>query len=168
MNITVHKETAEHHLQVREILRACFESDSESMLVELLREHQQAVISLVAVCGDEVCGHVMFSPVTTEPTSPARGLGLAPLAVKASYQKQGIGARLVQEGLRLSKEMGYEYVVVLGDPKYYQRFGFEKASQFGIQNEYGADDAFMFINLTGCVLQAGLVKYCPEFAFLSV
>ncbi len=106
MNVAVQKETVEHHPHVREILCACFESEAESRLVELLREHQQAVISLVAVCGDEVCGHVMFSPVTTVPPSPARGLGLAPLAIKDRYQKQGIGARLVQEGLRLSKKNG--------------------------------------------------------------
>lgn len=168
MNIVVQKESAEHHLQVREILLACFESDAESRLVELLREHHQAIISLVAICDNEVCGHVMFSPITIAPPSPVRGLGLAPLAVRPRHQKQGIGAQLVQEGLRQAKEIGYEIVVVLGSPKYYQRFGFEKASKFGLQNEYGAEDAFMLIKLTDCDIQNGLAKYCPDFAFLSV
>jgi predicted N-acetyltransferase YhbS len=56
---------------------------------------------------------------------------------------------------------------VLGSPKYYGRFGFEKASTFNLQNEYGVDDEFMVTRFTMLPL-SGLVKYSPEFALFSV
>jgi putative acetyltransferase len=64
--------------------------------------------------------------------------------------------------------MGYDFCVVLGNPKYYERFGFEKASQFGIQNEYGVDEEFMMIRFSERGMAPGVVKYAPEFAMFSV
>jgi putative acetyltransferase len=90
------------------------------------------------------------------------------VAVRPDVQSQGIGSRLIREGLRLCKESGYDYCVVLGDPKYYQRFGFKKASQFGVQNEYGVDEEFMMIHFSKYNVVQGLVKYAPEFAMFAV
>ena len=74
-------------------------------------------------------GHILFSPVSTSPPGEAKGIGLAPVAVRPDVQSHGIGSQLIREGLRLCQELGYDYCVVLGDPKYYHRFGFEKASE---------------------------------------
>ena len=102
---------------------------------------------------------MLFSPVT-----PGQGLGLAPLAVKPAHQKKGIAAALVQEGL----ERCGGYVVVLGDPAYYHRFGFRRARDFGLENEYGADEEFMALEREPGALRAaqGLVKYREEFSVL--
>jgi putative acetyltransferase len=120
-----------------------------------------------------VLGHILFSLVTTNPPSKLRGIGLAPVAVRPEVQSQGIGSQLIREGLHLCQELGYDYCVVLGDPNYYHRFGFEKASIFGLQNEYGVDEEFMVIRLTERELSAGsgsgkLVRYSPEFALFAV
>ena len=168
MEIIIQKETPKNYPEVQEILHACFNREGEGNLVNALRSNGKAILSLVAVQNGEVVGHVMFTPVTTSPSSIANGLGLAPLAVKPEYQKHGIGAKLVEEGLRLCLELGYDFVVLLGNPKYYQRFGFRKASDFGMQNEYGVDEPFMLIKLTSCDLQNGLIKYCPEFSLFSL
>ncbi|MBI5944421.1 MAG: N-acetyltransferase [Chloroflexi bacterium] len=168
MNISIQKELPEHNHAVHKILTTCFRTDAESKLVAMLRINDKVILSLVAVYNREVVGHVMFSPVTTSPSSIIKGLGLAPLAVKPEYQKQGVGAQLVREGLSMCAELEYDYVVLLGDPNYYQRFGFSKASDFGIQNEYGVDNPFMVIKLTDCNLEKGLIKYCPEFSLFSV
>lgn len=58
--------------------------------------------------------------------------------------------------------------MVLGDPKYYQRFGIEKAGTFGIRNEYGVDDEFMFIRFNEEISPIGLVQYAEEFPLFSV
>jgi putative acetyltransferase len=63
--------------------------------------------------------------------------------------------------------MGFDYCVVLGSPEYYQRFGFEKASPFGIRNEYGVDDEFMAIHFSER-RAAGLIQYASEFAMFSL
>jgi putative acetyltransferase len=148
MEIKIRKEEAEDAEHVREILRAAFPTEAESKLVDALRENGKAVISLVAVNGEQLLGHILFSPVTTAPPSDVRGIGLAPVAVRPDVQSQGIGTKLIREGLRLCKELHYDYCAVSGDPEYYQRYGFEKASSFGMRNEYGVDEEFMVIHFS--------------------
>ena len=153
--------------QVRSILRLTFPSDAESRLVDALRANGKAIISLVAVNGDEVFGHILFSPVTAAPPTHAKGIGLAPVAVRRDVQSKGIGSALIEKGLRCCKELGFDYCVVLGAPQYYQRFGFQKASAFDIQNEYGVDDEFMLIRFSEARV-SGMAHYAPEFALFSV
>jgi putative acetyltransferase len=167
-SLTVRPEEAKDIEQVRALVRASFPTDAESRLVDALRANSKAVISLVAVQDEQVLGHVLFSPVSTSPPAAATGIGLAPVAVLTAFQSQGIGAQLIREGLRHSQEMGYDFCVVLGDPRYYRRFGFEKASPLGLQNEYGADDAFMVIRFTDRALAPGLVRYADEFRAFAV
>ena len=167
MEINIREEAAQDMEQVRALLRAAFPSDAESRLVDALRANGKASISLVAVSGDEVLGHILFSPVTTAPPGEAKGIGLAPVAVRPNAQFRGIGSKLIREGLHLCKQLGFDYCVVLGDPKYYQRFGFEKASRFGIRNEYGVDNEFMVIQFSNRGV-AGLVQYASEFGMFSV
>ena len=167
MVIHFRSEEARDIQPVREIVRAAFPSDAQSKLVDAIRANGKATISLVAVNGDQVLGHILFSRVSTTPPSEAKGLGLAPVAVRPDVQSQGIGSELIREGLRLCKELGYDYCVVLGSPKYYHRFGFEKASPFGIRNEYGVDDEFMVDHFSER-RATGLVQYASEFALFSV
>jgi putative acetyltransferase len=82
-------------------------------------------------------------------------------------QSKGIGTRLIREGLWRCQELGLDYCVVLGAPEYYQRFGFQKASSFGMRNEYGAEEGFMAIHF-GERKAAGLVQYAREFGMFSV
>jgi putative acetyltransferase len=173
MKFIIRNEESKDIQQVTEILKTAFPTDAESKLVNALRANGKAVISLVAVKGDEVLGHILFSPVTTTPLSLQKGIGLAPVAVRPDIQSQGLGSQLIRGGLRLWQELDFDFCVVLGSPKYYQRFGFERASKFDLQNEYGVDDEFMDIrfsnqgiseeNIAPC-----LVSYSPEFALFSV
>ena len=143
-----------------------FETNAEARLVDLLRERGKAVISLIAEVGGEIVGHILFSTVSIDP--PAKNwnaLGLAPLAVIPSHQRQGIGGALIEAGLENCRKLGIELVVVLGHPTYYPKFGFTKASDYGLANEYQADEAFMVSELSPGVLEKyeGLVKYAHEF-----
>jgi len=143
-----------------------FETNAEARLVDLLRERRKAVISLIAKVGEVIVGHILFSPVSIEPAAENwNALGLAPLAVIPRMQRQGIGGELIKAGLQCCQELGFEMVVVLGHPTYYPKFGFTKASDYGLANEYQADEAFMVIELIPGVLKnyKGLVKYAPEF-----
>ncbi|MQA31050.1 MAG: GNAT family N-acetyltransferase [Luteitalea sp.] len=145
--------------------RRAFPSDLESRLVDALRQAGNAAISLVAEDDDgAVVGHVLFSPVQTEHGS-ARGLGLAPVAVVPERQRAGIGSALIREGIRRAREARFELLVVLGDPEYYGRFGFTRASAAGLSNEYGVDEPFMVLELSAEALShvSGLVQYSPEF-----
>lgn len=159
----------ENSYDIKPIFRVneqAFETNAEARLVDLLRDRGKATVSLVAEVGGQIVGHILFSPVSIEP--PARNwiaLGLAPLAVTPRMQRQGIGGKLIKAGLQRCQELGFELVVVLGHPTYYPKFGFRRASEYGLANEYQADEAFMAIELLPGVLTKtnGLVKYAPEF-----
>jgi putative acetyltransferase len=75
----------------------------------------------------------------------------------------------VREGLASCAQLGCGFVVVLGEPEYYGRFGFARASNYGLDNEYGVDEAFMALELKPGSLPpaGGLVRYAPEFALIG-
>ncbi len=92
-------------------------------------------------------------------------MALAPVGVLPEYQNRGIGSRLIRAGLETCGEAGYDAVVLLGEPGYYSRFGFERASDYGLGNEYGVDEPFMVAPLKSGALDgaSGTVRYQPEF-----
>jgi putative acetyltransferase len=151
---------------IREVHVLAFGGDAEAQLVDLLRKRNKASVSLVAVSQHRVVGHILFSPISIS-SAPQnfRGLGLAPLAVLPEFQNLGIGSQLTRVGLELCREANYDLVVVLGHEHYYPRFGFSRAKDHGLDNEYGAVDAFMVLELVPGTLQkvGGLVQYAPEF-----
>jgi putative acetyltransferase len=163
MTCIVRTEEALDTRDIDAVLRASFPTDGEANLVDALRAAGRLSISLVAVAEDRVVGHVAFSPVTTD--KGAIGLGLAPLAVTEEYRRQGIGAHLVRTGILACKTADYGWCVVLGDPDYYGRFGFDPASKFGLSDEFGGGPHFQAIELVGGQLPngAGVVRYAPEF-----
>jgi len=96
-----------------------------ALAVSLLKEnHPVKIISLVAIEGNEIVGHIAFSPVFVESTGDHFAYILAPLAVSPKYQKTKIGSSLVRYGLDIISDRGSFVVFVYGDPQYYSRFGF--------------------------------------------
>ena len=151
------------HNVVQQAFQQAFGSIAEAKLVNLLRANGKAIVSLVAMEHDQIVGHILFSEVTIGDTSI---IGLAPLAVLPSHQKQGIGALLTTAGIEACRSAGYAAMVVLGHPEYYPCFGFVPASRFGIKSEYNVrDEVFMAMELESGALTncAGVAKYQAEF-----
>jgi putative acetyltransferase len=149
---------------------AAFETSLEARLADALRERARPVVSLVAEADAGIVGHVLFSPVALTGRPSLRLMGLAPMSVVPSYQRQGIGSALVTEGLVGCRELGAGAVVVLGHPRYYPRFGFVPSSRFGISSEYDvAEDVFMVLELApGCLCGAtGTICYPEAFGELG-
>ena len=144
---------------------ACFPTDAEARLVDALRENGELSVSLVATDEGGVVGHVAFSPVTVN--AEPGGRGLAPVAVLEKHRRQGIAARLIRAGIAKCRDQGCGYLVVLGDPSYYGRFGFVPAPTHGLQDEYGGGDAFQVLPLVDGALPRGLVRYAAAFGQLS-
>ncbi len=156
-------------------MKTAFGQNEEADLVDRLRCMEALVISLVSVDNaqiagadaDGIIGHLAFSPVSVEQTkTPISMLGLAPVAIVPSYQRQGIGSKLIEAGLTKCHREGVDLVVVLGHPWYYPRFGFRPAHLMGLTSEYNSSrEAFMVLELTPGVLSncAGLVRYHHAF-----
>jgi putative acetyltransferase len=148
---------------VRAVLRASFPTLDEARLVEALRAAGKLSVSLVAEEEREVVGCVAFSPVSVPGSTD--GLGLAPVAVAPAFRRRGIAGQLVTKGLEACKRLNRGFVVVLGDPEYYRRFGFMPASRWGLRDEYGGKDAFQALELRPGAIPSGggVVRYASEF-----
>lgn len=131
--INILSEVAGDASAIREVTEAAFRSAEhsdaggaviEADIVDTLREDGALTISLVADDHSDIVGHAAVSPVTIEGAKDWYGLG--PVSVHPDRQGEGIGQRLVNEALETLKDAHEANgVVVLGDPNYYSRFGFE-------------------------------------------
>jgi putative acetyltransferase len=167
VNVLVRPELPEDTASIHEVHRCAFPTAGEADLVDALRAAGKARVSLVAVVDSLIVGHILFSPITIDGVE--LGLGLAPVAVLPGQQGKGIGSSLIEEGLAVCRREGVPLVVVLGEPGFYTRFGFRRAGEHGLGNEYGADEAFRVAELLPGSIPAagGLVRYAPEFAGLT-
>jgi putative acetyltransferase len=100
-----------------------YSRQTEHFIIDALRAADAMAISLVAEIDGAVVGHIAFSPVTIA-GNDCDWYGMGPVSVLPELQRQGIGSALVNEGLRLLKDMGGKGCVLVGDPNYYTRFGF--------------------------------------------
>lgn len=148
------------------LLRSVFPTGAEADLVQELREDGLLTLGVVAT-DDEggVVGYVAFCPVDIQ-GEDRNWVGLAPLAVEESLRRQGLGEKLVYEGLDSLNEFGYAAVVVMGDPAYYGRFGFKPAATYDLHCGWpGSEEAFQLFTLTDDALTnaSGEVVFPPAF-----
>jgi len=168
--VTVRTENSDDIVAVRRVNELAFGQPNEAALVDALRKVASPYISLVAIENGKVVGHIFFSPVALElEHSVIKGMGLAPMAVLPEQQNRGVGSLLVREGLKECKRIGCDFVVVVGHPDYYPRFGFVPAHRKGLRCEYDVPpEVFMVAGLKPGALDGvqGLVKYRREFGLV--
>ncbi|MBZ3935537.1 GNAT family N-acetyltransferase [Methanimicrococcus blatticola] len=100
--------------------------------------------------GDKLIGHIMLTKfgihgVASMPKNTFEILLLAPLAIHIDYRNKGIGSDLVRDSLKRAKAEGYAAVILVGDPQYYERFGFVSAAEFNIKNKQNIPDENVMI-----------------------
>ncbi|QDY68449.1 GNAT family N-acetyltransferase [Qingshengfaniella alkalisoli] len=113
--------TPEDFTAISVVAVSAFEQPNEARLMSDLRDGGHVAIEMVASDEDMVVGCVMLSRLEL----PQEWLTLAPLCIIPSRQRQGIGAELVRYALDEARRQEFDAVVVVGDPDYYVRFGFE-------------------------------------------
>ena len=148
---------------VRAVLTAAFPTPAEADLTEQLRADGDAIIELVAANGDDIVGHILFSPLS----APFSALALAPVAVAPERQGKGAGSALIEAGHDRARESGWDAIFLLGDPDYYARFGYSVEAARPFDSPYSGD-YFMLLALTDPLpAPAGEVAYAPAFAALG-
>ncbi len=164
-SLTIRQEIAADATAIRTVLEQAFGRPAEADLVEALRCRDKLALSLVAIANGSIVGYIAFSPVTIG-TSAIAALGLAPVAVLPAYQRRSIGSQLVCQGLAACQQAGYEVVTVLGHANFYERLGFEIASNYEIWfSEDVPIEAFRVKALRSGALRGkgGKVGYQPQF-----
>ncbi|MFD1881022.1 GNAT family N-acetyltransferase [Paracoccus pacificus] len=139
---------------IRSLVTRAFPTDAEARIVDKLRADGDLVHSLVAMAGAHVAGHVGLSRVR----APVPALCLAPVSVHPALQGRGLGSDLVRAALDAAQG---SVVVVVGDPVFYGRFGFQHV---GWESRY-AGPYQMALDLIGAPLpDKATLTYPPAFA----
>jgi putative acetyltransferase len=155
----IRKETQSDIEAISQVTIAAFKTlpisnHTEQFIIKALRAAGALTLSLVAEIDGCVVGHIAFSPATiSDGTKDWYGLG--PVSVLPEYQKQGLGKSLINEGLSLMKQLGGQGCVLVGDPHYYNRFGFKnypKLIHKGVPQE-----VFLALPFTGKVPQGSVM-----------
>lgn len=150
-------------VQIAAIHRNAFGRDGEARLARELILSTTPTLSLVADCDDSVIGHVLLSEIS----APMRAMMLAPLAVNSNFRELQVGSTLVRNALKSAEQLGIDAIFVLGDPLYYERFGFSspKADPFAIKWQ---GPHFMVVELSENVLASKSGKLGVSEAFASL
>lgn len=168
MDIAIRDERPEDAPAIHALNEQAFGQAQEGNIVDALRRHGAVTLSQVATLEGRVVGHILYSPVTI--AGRLEGAALGPMAVSPGHQGRGIGSRLVREGNERLRQAGCPYIIVLGHPGYYPRFGFEPASRFGVTCEWEVpDDTFLLLALDPGRMHgvSGLAVYRPEFSTVA-
>jgi putative acetyltransferase len=165
MKIVIRNETETDIETISEITKAAFENlaisgHTEQFIIDALRDCKALSISLVAVDGNRVVGHIAISPVKISDGSSA-WYGLGPISVLPELQAQGIGKILMQEGLARLRSLGAKGCILVGNPGFYERFGFKSPKDLFIE---GVPQQFVLAMPFGESHASGEVKFHDAFA----
>jgi len=148
--VTIRPEQPEDIAAVHVVNEAAFGRPAEAGIVDSIRAGCPDAVSLVALDAYRIVGHIFFSPVVVSSgTETIQGMGLAPMVVLPDRQRQGIGSLLIHAGIDAMRKRNCPFIIVLGHPEYYPRFGFGPASQHDLSCQWEGvpDEAFMVLAL---------------------
>ncbi|MDF2587619.1 MAG: GCN5-related N-acetyltransferase [Anaerocolumna sp.] len=161
MDIVIRLEQEKDYRRVEEITKLAFSYPGriergkigcpyEHWMVHELRKRDGILsLSLVAEVDSIVIGHIICSKAsvtTSDKSLPVLNFG--PISVLPEYQRQGVGAALINAMICKAKSLGYGAILFFGRPEYYPQFGFKEASVFGITDSEGFNyPAFMGMEL---------------------
>ena len=164
LGITIRPESSADGAAIEAVTVAAFRdaphaAHTEQFIVAALRRAGQLTVSLVAELGGAVVGHVAASPVSLSDGSPG-WFGLGPISVLPEHQGRGIGSRLMREVLQQLRDTGAAGCLLVGDPRFYQRFWFR--SHTALAYPEVPAEVFLVLPFGGAVPQA-TVRFHPAF-----
>ncbi|MDV0446582.1 hypothetical protein MsAg5_04270 [Methanosarcinaceae archaeon Ag5] len=174
-NVTIRLETKVDHRIVEELTREAFwnlyvPGCSEHLILHKLRNSPDFIpeLDFVAVCDGKIVGNIVFSKskVVGNDGREFPTITFGPLSVLPEYQKQGIGAVLVNHSIKEATAMGFSAIFIYGFPGYYQRFGFKSASAYKVSRPDGKfAKAMMALPLQNGALEnvSGRLFESPDF-----
>lgn len=174
MHITIREENKKDYLLIFDLIEKAFKDQEfsdhqEHYLVEKLRKSKAFVpgLSLVAEIENTLVGHILLTEIKIITSDDEiTSLALAPVSVLSEFQGKGIGGKLINEAHQKATDLGYKSVILLGHEKYYPRFGYKLAEEFGISLPFDVPkENCMAIELQPNALKniRGEVAYPKEF-----
>lgn len=144
--MNIRTETKKDYDEIHTLVKTAFETaqvadGDEQEYVRRLRASDGYLpdLALVAEEKGHLIGQIMFTKFSYNDTA----LLIAPLCVALEYRSRNVGSALMTHGLEKAKSLGYSSAFLVGNPEYYNRFGFRESTKWGIKNNDGIPDQFV-------------------------
>jgi predicted N-acetyltransferase YhbS len=156
MNVLLRLEEEKDYNFVENLTREAFwniykPGCDEHLLVHNIRKTKEFIKDLdyVAIFNDEIIGNIVYAKTKIIGINKEYDvITFGPVSVLPMYQKKGIGKKLIEHTITESKEMGFNAIIIYGNPKYYERFGFKNGKEYKITDiEGNYNDALMALEL---------------------
>ena len=143
MEIILRLEEEKDYRIVEELTREAFwnihfPGCDEHLLIHNLRKTNEFIkkLDFVAIENNKIVGNIVYVKSKIKNNDMEHNvLTFGPISVLPEYQNKGIGGKLINHTIDLSKEMGHKGIIIYGDPEYYKRFGFIASKQYKITNK---------------------------------
>ncbi len=167
----IRQETAKDFTEIYELVKTAFETakvadgDEQDYVIKLRNSPNYIPeLALVLVENERIIGHIMFTRMfVTSHDKQFEALLLSPVCMELEYRNQGIGSSFIRQSLQKAREKGFKAVFLVGDPAYYQRFGFKTTTHFGIKDTGSIPEQYiMALELEEGILKthAGTISIC--------
>lgn len=154
LQAVIRREEERDYRQVEEIIRKAFYNVyvpgcMEHYLVHVMRKHPDFIpeLDLVIELNGQVIGSIMYTRawLTDDEGTRKEVLTFGPVAIVPEYQRMGYGKELIEYSLKKSEELGYDTVVIFGNPGNYVGCGFRSCRRYHICLENGSFPAAMLV-----------------------
>ncbi|MCH1984122.1 N-acetyltransferase [Ruminococcus sp. OA3] len=150
--IKIRNEKETDHSKVEEITRKAFwnlyiPGCNEHYLVHVMRSHKDFIpeLDFVIEVDDQIIGNIMYTKakLVDDCGKEKDILTFGPLCILPEYQRAGYGKKLLEHSFRQAAALGYDVIVIFGNPGNYVSRGFKSCKKYNICLENGAYPAAM-------------------------
>ncbi|MBQ8836208.1 MAG: N-acetyltransferase [Clostridia bacterium] len=140
-NLTIRLETEKDYKAVENLTREAFwnmyvPGCDEHYLVHMMRSHEDFIPELAFVIekDGEIIGNIMYTKtkLVDECGSEKPILTFGPISVLPAYQRQGYGKMIIEHSLEKALSLGYDTVVIFGNPSNYVSRGFKSCKKYNV------------------------------------
>jgi predicted N-acetyltransferase YhbS len=143
MEIKLRLEEEKDYRLVEELTREAFWNVNfpgcgEHLLIHNLRNAKEFITELdfVAIYNNKIVGNIVYVKTKIRDNNKEYTvLTFGPISILPEYQNKGIGSKLIDHTIKLSKAMNYRAIIIYGEPEYYKKFGFKASKKYNITNK---------------------------------
>jgi predicted N-acetyltransferase YhbS len=152
--IKIRNEEETDYKRVEEITRRAFwnlyiPGCVEHYLVHVMRSHQDFLpeLDLVIEADNQIIGNIMYtkSRLVDESGEEKEILTFGPVCIMPEYQRMGYGKMLMEHSFEKAVELGYDVIVIFGNPNNYVSRGFKSCKKYNISLENGTCPSAMMV-----------------------
>ncbi|MDO7976518.1 GNAT family N-acetyltransferase [Oceanotoga teriensis] len=140
MKINIRKETIKDYKKVETVAREAFwnlyfPGCREHYIIHKMRNHPDFIedLSFIIEVDDEIIGGIFFAKAKIISNNKEYdAINFGPVFIHPKYHRMGIGRKLITHSIELAKKMGHRAILILGNPKHYETYGFLGGKHYNI------------------------------------